>query len=127
MVRVEAYGVELVLQGSPYTLLAFREEFGEDLLEHLDRAMKGDHLPVEAYLRATWALCKTADDAVPEYAEWLRYFPSDRFSLSDARSLGVIDSAIHAELFRRIRTSPWKRLRRRISRWLERLAQRAGA
>lgn len=123
MLEVEVYGCELRLQGSPLTLLVYEEEFGQELTQALAEAYESkDFVPLGAQMRFLWALCKTADNSIPHFEEWLRAFPGDAFTLAGG-TLGVINSAIHAELFRGPKTT-WELLRWRLSEALERLAKR---
>lgn len=123
MLDVEVFGRRLRLQGSPLTLLVYEEEFGEELTQGLAKAYEGaEFVPVGAQMKFVWALCKTADDDVRGFEDWLREFPDEAFSLAGG-TLGVIDSAIHAELFRGPKTR-WQRIRWAVSETLERLAKR---
>lgn len=132
MMRARIYGRDVVMQGGPYTLLAYRSEFDSDLISDviaLEKTLAEDAAPAtEGMLRVAWAMCRTADDAVPGYGEWLRSF-GEGFSLrGDVSPLGVIHSAVMAELFRDATPkSPVARIRRLISRPMGSLAQRLGA
>ncbi len=126
------------MQGSPYTLLVYKQAFGGDLMkdlvgaysseaasadEDLDEA--GSSVPeMSTFLQVAWAMARTHSDDIPDYPDWLRAFDPKEFSLGDGAALEVIDSAVAAELFRRRETG---RLRRWISRRLERLAELARA
>ena len=133
MIRARIYGREVAMQGGPYSLLAYRREFDSDLIGDLlalEGVMATDAAAAtEGMLRVAWAMCRTADEATPGYGEWLRSLDGEGFSLrADASPLGVIDSAVWAELFRD--TAPptaRARLRRRLARSLGSLAQRLGA
>lgn len=132
MIRARIYGRDVELQGSPWTFLVYSREFGSDLISDivsLSRRAEEDPMSVtEGMLRVAWAMHRTHDEDAPGYEAWLRGF-GEGFSLrADASPVGVIDSAISAELFRD--TSPKgrrARLRLRLARCLGSLAQRLGA
>ena len=124
MIKAVIYGREVKLQGSPYTLLAYRSEFDGDLFKAILSAYEAQPPDMSLLLQVAWAMARTCDDEVPAYAEWLRGFDPDSFALGDAGALGVIDSAISAELFRRTKAG---RARRWLGRRVDALAKRAGA
>ena len=72
MRRVSIFGQDVELQGSPYTFLVFREEFGGDLGEFMADAYAKPRPQTEDFLRIAWAMAKTRDDDVPRYADWLK-------------------------------------------------------
>ena len=127
MRKVRIFGRPLVVNGSPYTLLVWREQFGGDLFAHIGAMAKDpDSVSIEDYLRIVWAMCRTVSDDVSAYDEWLREFGSDGFSYEEGvDAVSVMDSAVAAELFRRRETgrfrSWWRRLRQRLGRWLGRV------
>lgn len=125
MRTIEVFGKEIAVHGSPYTLMMFSEEFDQELTEHLTKAYENAELvPLEAMMRVVWAMAKTADESTASYKVWLCDFPVKKFSLGDYKSLEVIDSAIHAELFRSQKTGFFKRIRNELSRFLVRLSKR---
>lgn len=125
MLSIEAFGRTFDVQGSPYTLLVFREEFDDELTDHLSKSYEdSSSVPLEAQMRVLWAMARTADESVPSYPSWLEGFPEASFSLGDVASMGVIDSAIHAELFRGTEAGVVWRARWAAARLLERLAKR---
>ncbi len=127
------------MQGSPYTLLVYKQAFGSDLMRDLVEAYgpsdasaldedgetpEGGVPEVSTFLQVAWAMARTCSDDVPDYPDWLRSFDPRAFSLGESTTLEVIDSAIAAELFRHEQTG---RIKRWISRRLERLAELARA
>lgn len=132
MYRGRIYGREVEMQGSPMTLVVYAREFGTDLVSDivaLSRSAEGDPLSVtEGMLRVAWAMHRTRDEDAPGYEEWLRGL-GEGFSLrADASPVGVIDSAISAELFRDTSPqAPLARLRLRVARSLGSVAKRLGA
>lgn len=124
MRRVEIFGRVVELQGSPYTFLVFRREFGGDLGAHIVEAYGKTPAEVEDFLRIAWAMAKTRDDGVSCYEEWLKEFPIGSFTLAKGSPVAVICSAVDAELFREI---PPRKARERIAGLVGRLAQRIGA
>lgn len=102
------------MQGSPYTLLLFKQEFEEDLPSFLVKAYAGESVDIECLLRIAWAMCRTYSDDILDYERWLEGFPADLFDITEGKAaFDVIDAAINAELFRQKKT-----LRERIKRWL---------
>lgn len=134
MHRGVIYGREIRMQGSPYTLLVYRHAFGSDLMRDLASAYGQDQLDeaeedargmvpdVSIFLQIAWAMARTWTDEVPDYPDWLRSFDPREFSLEDGSTLGVIDSAIAAELFRHRKAG---RIRRWICKCLERVGEYA--
>lgn len=98
------YGRPVEMQGGPFALMAYRREFGTDMLSDLIEAYRGGADGADdvcAFLQAAWAMAKCADESTSPYPEWLREFDPRLFTLGDtAGAVGVIDSAIAAELFR---------------------------
>ena len=124
MVTGEIYGRPVDMQGGPLALVNYRGEFGTDLMTDAIGAF-GDGTPdIAVLLQIAWAMAKTADDAVSPFPKWIREFDSREFTLGDtAGAVGVIDSAISAELFR---GRPSRRIRRGLGRRLDSLATRLG-
>lgn len=124
MRRAVIYDREIVMQGSPYTFLVYRTAFKGDLFNDLVDAYEHGRPEMSVMLQFAWAMARTHDDAVSDYPDWLREFDPKSFTLGDADAVGVIDSAISAELFRVRKTG-------RVKRWLGRrmvaVAQRLGA
>ena len=109
MQRAHVWGRDIEMQGSPWTLVIYREEFGGDLLSDVVSAFKGETLELADFLRFCWAMCRTADDSVPGFQEWCAGFPE--FDLSDGKGsvfASVVVSAMNAELFR-LRPTLWER------------------
>ena len=112
------WGRDIEMQGSPWTLVVYREEFGGDLLSDVVEAFKRDPMALDDFLRFAWAMCRTADDSAGGYEEWCRSFPE--FDLSDGKGsafASVTVSAMNAELFRvrptiRERAALWWKRRR---------------
>ncbi len=119
MRRAVIWGREVEMQGSPYTFLVFREGFGGDLAAFLVATYQKDIPETEDYLRIAWAMAKTHDPAVPAYTDWLKGF--SEFSLRGDSPIGVIDSAIAAELFCQRKAG---KARKRFGRWLGRVSKR---
>lgn len=114
------------MQGSPLTYLHYRREFGGDLGADLVAAYSKGSADVETMLRFAWAMAKTHDPSTSPYEGWLSEFDPEEFSALQS-PVGVVDSAVVAELFR-VRKATWlERLKRRIARWLDRLSERLGA
>lgn len=122
MLKADIYGMGVPMQGSPYTYLVYRTEFGRGILADIQEAYSGEVPDMSILLQVAWAMARTFDDAVPPYAEWLRGFDPKEFALGDARAMEVIDKAASAELFRVRKTGKAKR---RIARAVGRMAQRA--
>lgn len=124
MRKVSIWGREMALQGSPLTLLIYRQEFGGDLLEAIAETQDGERVFIEPLLRVAWSMARTADENVSPYLEWLDQFPDEEFDLLHP-PVEVIVSAINAELFRIRPTGLGAKIREAIARLLERLAKRA--
>lgn len=124
MMRAVIYGRAVEMQGSPYTILAYKREFGGDLFADVVAAYEGDTPDMTTMLQVAWAMCKTRDDGTSGFDDWLREFEPKSFALGDARALGVIDSAISAELFRNGKA---QRIRRWVADRVVGMAQRAVA
>ena len=113
MQRASVWGRDIQMQGSPWTLVVYREEFGGDLLSDVVEAFKREPMSLDDFLRFCWAMCRTCDDDVPGFEEWCRSFPE--FDLSDGKGsafASVVVSAMNAELFR-VRPS----IRERVGLW----------
>lgn len=125
MVEGIIFGRPVRMQGGPFALAAYRREFGRDLMADLVAAYKDDDTDVCAFLQAAWAMARCADDSTSPYVKWLREFDAREFTLGDAaETVGVIDSAVTAELFRPREAG---RARRRLAGSLGSLAHRLGA
>ncbi|MBQ9000309.1 MAG: hypothetical protein IJ087_00450 [Eggerthellaceae bacterium] len=108
MIRARIWGREVEMQGSPWTFLVYRREFGGDLLSDIVEAYKRERVELADFLKFAWAMCRTRSDEVEPFDEWCRSFPE--FTLGDGEGsavASVIGSAIEAELFRA--RSPWIR------------------
>ena len=124
MLKADIYGMGVSMQGSPYTYLVYRTEFGRGILADIQEAYSGDVPDMSIMLQVAWAMARTFDDAVPPYAEWLRGFDPKEFALGDSNAMEVIDKAASAELFRVRKTG---RTRRWCARKMGFLAKRVGA
>lgn len=123
MRRETIFGREMGLQGSPLTLLIFRQEFGGDPDAHDGNlgAQLADLLITEerdgetvffvnlvGLLRIAWALAKTYDKHIPNFEAWLEDFDESAFSLADGDELSrIVDDVITAELF--VNERPYER------------------
>lgn len=76
MRRTNLFGRDVKLQGSPWTLLEYREAFGGDLTYDFSRSHNDQEIDVEFFMRAAWAMAKTYDNETSEYITWLYEFPS---------------------------------------------------
>lgn len=124
MVTGEIYGRTVSMQGGPFALVAYKREFGTDLMADAIEAVKGDAPDISALLQVAWAMAKTHDERTSAFPQWVREFDPREFTLGDtASTLGVIDSAMNAELFRCRATS---RVRRWFGRRLDALAKYLG-
>lgn len=125
MVEGIIFGRPVRMQGGPFALAAYRREFGRDLMADLVSAYRADDTDVCAFLQAAWAMARCADDSTSPYVKWLREFDAREFTLGDAAgTVGVIDSAVTAELFRPREAG---RPRRWLAGSLGSLAHRLGA
>lgn len=105
MIKVKIYGRECIMQGSLYTLLVFKQEFGENLvlyLQDLYKSIQESGVPdYEGFLKIAWAMCRTYSDEVDYYENWLEEFDADLFDLREGEAFFcVMNSVIDAELFR---------------------------
>lgn len=128
MIRARIWGREVAMQGSPWTFVEYRRAFGGDLLADFLEASKKDPVELDGYLKAAWAMCRTADRATPDFERWCGEFPD--FTLAEGQGaafVSVVDSAFVAELFRppetRIRRL-WRKVREG---WLGLLSRRRRA
>ena len=126
MVRGTIWGREVEMQGSPLTYLHYKREFGGDLGSDLSEVYAAGRADAETMLRFAWAMARTHDASVSPYEDWLSEFDPEEFSALES-PVGVIDSAVCAELFRLRKATLAERLRRLVRRWLERLAKHLGA
>ena len=126
MIRADIWGREVRMQGSPLTYLHYKREFGGDLGTDLTAVYAAGSADTETMLRFAWAMAKTDDPSISPYEVWLSEFDPEGFSALQT-PVGVVDSAICAELFRVRKASFAERARERIRRWLVRLSERLGA
>lgn len=130
MQRGIIWGREVRMQGGPLSYLVYKREFGGDLALDLLEAYRSGKATVETFLRFAWTMARTYDASVSPYETWLGEFDLEGFSVAES-PVGVIDSAISAELFRfgssRRAARAVRRARRAIARWLGRISQRLGA
>lgn len=126
MIRGVIWGREVEMQGSPLTYLHYKREFGGDLGADLAGTYSKGSADAETMLRFAWAMAKTRDESISPYEEWLSEFDPEEFSALDS-PVGVIDSAICAELFRVRKAGIAERIRNAIARWLARLSRHLGA
>ena len=115
MRRETIFGREVCLQGSPLTLLIYRQEFSGDSDAHDGNlgAQLADLLQTEerdgetvffvnliGILRIAWALAKTYDKRTPNFEAWLEDFDESAFNMADGDELSrIVDDVITAELF----------------------------
>ena len=100
MFKGRIYNRECEMQGGPYTLLVFKEEFDLDLPSYLIDLYNKQIPDMEGFLKVAWAMCKTCNDDIPYYEHWLEDFDNDTFDIREGSgTVAVIDSAINAELF----------------------------
>lgn len=124
MVRGTIWGREVEMQGSPLTYLWYKREFGGDLGQDLADTYAKGKADSETMLRFAWAMAKTHDPSISGYEGWLSEFDPEEFSVLQP-PVGVVDSAVVAELFRVRQATFAERVRGRIARWLDRLSKRA--
>ena len=129
MQRGIIWGREVCMQGGPLSYLVYKREFDGDLALDLLEAYKSGKATVETFLRFAWTMARTYDASVSPYETWLEEFDLEGFSIAES-PVGVIDSAISAELFRLGPSGraarAVRRARRAIARWLGRLSERFG-
>jgi hypothetical protein len=116
MRRETIFGRSLCLQGSPLTLLIFKQEFSGDPLAHDGNfeAQISDLLNSEedengetvffintlGLLRVAWAMAKTYDKKTPNFEAWLEDFDEAAFDMRDAEELSqFVDAVINKEIF----------------------------
>ena len=130
MQRGIIWGREVCMQGGPLSYLVYKREFGGDLALDILEAYKSGQVTVETFLRFAWTMARTYDEKVSHYEVWLGEFDLEGFSIAES-PVGVIDSAITAELFRLgapgRASRAIRKARRAIARWMGRLSQRIGA
>lgn len=126
MLRGTIWGREVEMQGSPLTYLHYKREFGGDLGADLVAAYSKGSADAETMLRFAWAMAKTNDTSTLPYEDWLAEFDPEEFSVLQS-PVGVVDSAVVAELFRVRKATRAERLRKRLARLLDRLSKRIGA
>lgn len=126
MIRGTIWGREVEMQGSPLTYLHYKREFDGDLGTDLTAVYAAGKADTETMLRFAWAMAKTSDPSTSPYEVWLAEFDPEGFSALQT-PVGVVDSAICAELFRVRKASLFERFKARIRRWLVRLSERLGA
>ena len=114
MQRATIYGREIEMQGSPYTFLVYRKEFGGDLLKAIIEAYKETPVDVSLLLQIVWAMAKTYNEKTSSYPDWLREFNVKEFAVNELKWVGKVDGAISAELFRCHKTTAARRIIRRI-------------
>lgn len=118
MQRGVIFGRTVEMQGSPYTLLVFKREFGENLTSFIVDAYKQEEADIECFLRIAWAMAKTYNEDITDYERWLEEFDADAFNLAEGQAaFGVITSAVNAELFRE-RPTRWERFKLGLARRL---------
>ena len=126
MKRGVIWGRTVEMQGGPLAYLVYKNEFGGDLALDLLEAYRAETVSTETFLRFAWTMAKTYDPDTSDYPTWLSEFDPDGFSLSES-PVGVIDSAINAELFRVAKAGKAAKARRWLSRRLGAMARRLGA
>ena len=123
MYTCSIFGREMKLQGSPVTLVEYQREFSSDLMHDLVKAYAQGFINSAIMLQIAWAMARTHEPETSKFDDWLKEFDRDQFNILDADFLGVVDSAINAELFRG-RTTRKSRFRRWLKRLLERISKR---
>lgn len=124
------WGREVCMQGGPLSYLVYKTEFGGDLALDLVDTYKAAQVDTERFLRFAWTMARTYDPETSGYETWLDEFDLGEFTIAES-PIGVIDSAINAELFRNGPTTRigrlFRRIRRALSRWLGAISKRLGA
>ena len=115
MYRGNVYGRDLCMCGSPYALLVFKREFGENLPEiarHVQkRFAETEEIDVISLLGMCWAMCKSYDDYnTPGFMQWYEDFGFENGEIPDDISEAVIAldqiwSAVDQEL--NVTERPW--------------------
>lgn len=128
MQRARIWGREVEMQGSPWTFLVYRREFGGDLFSDMIAAEKKNPYELDDFLRFAWALCATCSDETPPFREWCSSF--EEFTLADGEGsafVSVVRNVLAAELFRHrtARRSRWRRSLR--ARWMGLLQEYSGS
>lgn len=100
MKRGTIFGRVVEMQGSPLTLLIYKNEFEGDLFADIVDAMSGETYDMEMFMRFAWSMAKTRNDETSDYEHWLEEFPEEFSLLEGQAALSVILSAVDAELFR---------------------------
>lgn len=122
MQSASIWGREVIMQGSPLTYLEYKREFGGDLANDLTDVYTAGKADTATMLKFAWAMAKTHDPSISKFEAWISEFDLEGFSVLQS-PIGVIDSAICAELFRLRPPKRFNKLREVIARWLERLSQ----
>lgn len=123
MKRALIWGREVELQGSPWTFLVYRREFGGDLLTDLIAAETKNPRELDDWLKFAWAMAATYSDEVGSFKQWCSSF--EEFTLADGEGVAfvsVIQNALSAEMFRDRAPRPirwWRSLRARWLGWLQ--------
>lgn len=108
MKQVTIFGSVVKMQGSPMTLLYYRNEFGTDLYSDYAKGCE-EYFDVSSMLQIAWSMAKTVDPvAVPDFVSWVSEFDVSKFTLkglgeTNSWTSGVIE-AFNAELFRDLET-----------------------
>lgn len=125
MVSCSIFGREMKLQGSPVTLVEYHNQFARDLMQDLVKAYSQGFINSAIMLQIAWAMARTHDSKTAAFDVWLTEFDKEKFNLVDADFLGVVDSAINAELFRG-RATRKSKLKQWFKRLLERISKHFG-
>lgn len=110
MKRAVIFGRPVDMQGSPMTLLYYRNEFGVEADLYSDYAKAcSEYADITTILQIAWSMAKTVDPLkVPDFVSWVGEFDASKFSLAglDAKGSWVSEviEAFNAELFRDLTT-----------------------
>lgn len=109
MYRGYIYGRDLFMAGSPYALLAFKREFGEDLptiAKHVQkRFVETEQIDIASLLGICWAMCKSYDDRnTPNFSQWFADFGFEDGDIPDDVGEAILAfdqiwTAVEQELF----------------------------
>lgn len=105
MQTVRFDGHDMPITAAPWTVVVYEDEFGGDMVADLKAYMQGDskdeNLHLTAYLKALWAMAKTANPALSGYRAWVRSLSSDALDLGgDIGWLGGVMEEFQHTFFR---------------------------
>ena len=117
MYRGYIYDRDLVMQGSPYALLVFKQEFGESLpvIAHNVRMRfaETEQIDIVSLLGICWAMCKSYDDYnTPGFEQWLAEFEFPDEDIPDDLGQAIVAfdqiwTAVERELYVTDRPTPY--------------------